>query len=279
MDVPDIVIPSRARTERVTVPSLRQLKETGEKIVFVTAYDFPSARLADRAGVDAILVGDSVMLALGYDTTVPVTMEDMLHHTKAARRGVRRALLVADMPFGTYQTNSDDAMRGAFRLLKEGGAQAVKIEGGAHMVSTVRRMTESGIPVMGHLGLTPQSVNVFGGHRVQGRDRTSADQIREDALALQQAGAFAIVLETIPAELAATISRDLSIPTVGIGAGPDCDGQVQVWYDILGIYPGKGYKHVRQYAQAGELIENALRAYTDEVKQGSFPTEQNSFPS
>lgn len=267
---------ARPRPERVTVPSLRERKEQGTKIVFVTAYDYPSARLADRAGVDAILVGDSVMLALGLDNTVPITLEDILHHTRAARRGVRKALLVADMPFGTFQTGPEDAMRNAMRLLKEGGAQAVKLEGGMPVVETVRRLTQAGIPVMGHIGLTPQSVHLFGGHRVQGRDPDSAARILAEAHALEDAGAFAIVLETVPADLAERITREICIPTIGIGAGPDCDGQVQVWYDLLGIHPGRAYKHAKQYADLGALTEEALRTYADEVRQCRFPTKEHT---
>lgn len=264
------------RTKRITAPGLRELKRSGQKIVALTAYDYPSAYLAERAGVDIILVGDTVMLALGYDTTVPVTLDDIMHHLRAVRQGTKRALLVADMPFGTYQTNPEEAMRNAVRLLKEGGAQAVKLEGGAPLIATVQRLTDAGIPVMGHLGLTPQSVHQFGGHRVQGREPEQAERILADAKALEAAGAFAIVLETIPATLAEQVSSALTIPTIGIGAGAGCDGQIQVWYDILGIHPGKTYRHVKRYAEAGDLIENAIRAYADEVRQNRFPSKENS---
>lgn len=268
---------STERLERVTVPTLRQRKAMGQKIVMVTAYDYAAAKLADRAGVDVILVGDSLgQTVLGYDSTVPVTLEEMLHHTRACRRGLRYALLLADMPFGSYQASPEDAIRNATRLLKEGGAQAVKVEGGnKSMLETVRRLTDASIPVMGHLGLTPQSIHVFGGHRVQGRDSESARQILEEARALEEAGAFGIVLETIPAELAAEISAALSIPTIGIGAGPDCDGQVQVWHDIIGL-SSRTFHHAKRYVDVGSLIENALRDYAEEVRQSRFPTKEHS---
>jgi 3-methyl-2-oxobutanoate hydroxymethyltransferase len=265
------------RRERFTVPSLRERKSRGEKIVTLTAYDYPSARLAERAGVDVVLVGDTLgIMALGYDTTVPVTLEEMLHHVRAVRRALKRALLVADMPFGTYQTGPEEAIRNAVRLMKEGGAQAVKLEGGAPVVETVRRMTETGIPVMGHLGLMPQSVHLLGGYRAQGRLPEEAQRILADAQALAEAGAFGLVLETVPAQLAAQVTAAIPIPTIGIGAGPACDGQVQVWHDILGIYPGKDFRHVKRYANIGDLTENALRDYVDEVRQSRFPTKENS---
>ena len=269
--------PAPAR-ERITVPLLRERKRQGERIVTVTAYDYPSARLADRAGVDVVLVGDTVgIMALGYDTTVPVTLDDMLHHVRSVRRGLKWALLLADLPFGTYETGSDDAIRNSVRLMKEGGAQAVKIEGGAWLADIVRRMTNAGIPVVGHIGLMPQSVHLLGGHKAQGKDAQEAERILEDALALESAGAVAIVLEAIPATLAAQITGQLAVPTIGIGAGPRCDGQVQVWHDILGIPPGKPYRHVKRYASVGEVIESALRTYADEVRTGAFPTKENSF--
>jgi 3-methyl-2-oxobutanoate hydroxymethyltransferase len=265
------------RRERITVPTLRERKSRGEKIVTLTAYDYPSARLAERAGVDVVLVGDTLgIMALGYDTTVPVTLEEMLHHVRAVRRAVKHALLIADMPFGTYQTGPEEAIRNAMRLMKEGGAQAVKLEGGAPVVETVRRMTGAGIPVMGHLGLMPQSVHLLGGYKAQGRHPEEAQRILDDAKALDAAGAFGLVLETIPAELAAQITAAISLPTIGIGAGPFCDGQVQVWHDILGIYPGKDLRHVKRYARIGDLTEAALREYVAEVRQSRFPTKENS---
>ena len=275
-DVTSEKSPGAAR-ERITVPMLRERKIRGERIVCVTAYDFPAARLADRAGVDVVLVGDTVgIMALGFDTTLPVTLDDMLHHVRSVRRGLKWALLLADLPFGAYETGSDDAIRSSVRLMKEGGAQAVKLEGGAWLADTVRRMTNAGVPVIGHVGLMPQSVHLLGGHKTQGKDAIEAERIREDALALEAAGAIGIVLEAIPAALAARITSDLAIPTIGIGAGPDCDGQVQVWNDILGIPPGKSYRHVKRYASVGDVIESALRAYAGEVRGGAFPAKENS---
>jgi 3-methyl-2-oxobutanoate hydroxymethyltransferase len=263
---------------RKTTEDIRQMKERGEKIVMLTAYDYPSARLAEAAGVDTILVGDTLgMVVLGYDSTLPVTMEDMLHHTKAVVRGSERALVVADMPFMSYQTGLDDAMRNAGRFLQEAGAQAVKLEGGVHMAETVRRLVQVGIPVVGHIGLTPQSVNQVGGYKVQGRTPAAAERLIEDAVALQQAGAFAVVLETIPAPLGKAISERLRMPTIGIGAGAGCDGQVQVWHDLLGLYTAFVPKHAKQYAPVGELIEAAIGEYVAEVKGGAFPTDKESF--
>jgi 3-methyl-2-oxobutanoate hydroxymethyltransferase len=264
------------RAERVTLPALRQRKANDGKVVMVTAYDYPSARLADRAGVDMVLVGDSLgSVVLGYKTVVPVTMEEIIHHVRAVRRGLKHALLVADMPFGSYQASVEDAVRNATLLLKE-GAQAVKLEGGTPMAPTIRRLTDVGIPVMGHLGLTPQSINMFGGHRAQGREPAAAQQIREDARGLEAAGAFGLVLETIPAALAAQITAEVSILTIGIGAGPECDGQVQVWHDLLGLTTGRSLRHAKRYASLGETAEAALRDYAEEVRQGRFPTKEHS---
>jgi len=261
----------------VTVPDFIRFKTAGTRIVMVTAYDYPSALLADRAGIDCILVGDSVgTTVLGYENTVPVTLDEIIHHARAVRRGVQRALLVADLPFGTYQAEPAEALRSAVRLLKEAGVQAVKVEGGAPMVPTVRRLTESGIPTMAHLGLTPQSVHVFGGHKAQGKDAESAKKMIEDAVAMEQAGAFGIVLETIPAELACSITAAVKIPTIGIGAGVECDGQVQVWHDILGIIPGKPFRHTKRYAELGAQIEQALSAYASEVRGQEFPGREHS---
>lgn len=275
---PSVVLEKPEKRERVTVPGLRERKRNGEKIVMLTAYDYPSARMAERAGVDIVFVGDTLgIMALGYETTVPVTLEEMLHHVRAARRAVKRALLLADMPFGTYQTGPQDAIRNAARLLKEGGAQAVKLEGGLAVAETVHQMTAAGIPVVGHLGLTPQSIHIFGGNRAQGKEPEAARQLMEDAKALEAAGAFAIVLEAIPATLATRITAELTIPTIGIGAGAGCDGQVQVWNDILGLPPGKMYRHVKRYAEIGDIIEAAIRTYADEVRTSQFPTEEQSF--
>jgi 3-methyl-2-oxobutanoate hydroxymethyltransferase len=267
----------RKADRRMTVPEFRARKARGEKIVMVTVYDYPSALLADRAGVDCLLVGDSVATTVqGHSTTLPVTLDEMIYHVRMVRRGVDRALLLADLPFGSYQAGTDEAVRSAVRLLKEGGAEAVKLEGGAPMAPAVRRLTEIGIPVMGHLGLTPQSVNLLGGHRVQGRNSAAAERMLADAQALEEAGAFGLVLETIPAALAARITGAVTIPTIGIGAGPDCDGQVQVWHDLLGLFPGKTFRHAKRYADLGATAEAALRAYTDEVRQGAFPTKEQS---
>ena len=267
----------REDRKRITAPALSRMKEQGRKIVMVTAYDYPSAQMADRAEVDVTLVGDSVgMTELGYSDVLPVTLEDILHHTRAVRRGLKWALLIADLPFGSYQISLEEAARSAVRLLKEGGAQAVKLEGGAHAAPLVRKLTESGIPVMAHIGLTPQSVNLFGGYFPQGLSSASADTLRKDALLLQEAGAFGIVLETIPAELAEQITNSLIIPTIGIGSGPHCDGQVQVWHDLLGITTGRPYRHVKRYANLAVNIESALREYADEVRSNRFPTKDHS---
>jgi len=262
-------------TARVTVSSFAASKESGTPIVMVTAYDAPGARLADEAGVDAILVGDSLgMTVLGYDTTLPVTMDDMVRHTAAVSRATSRAMVVADMPFGSYQASSDDAVTNAVRLLAEGGAAAVKLEGGVAVAPLVDRLVSAGIPVMGHIGLTPQSVHAFGGYRVQGRDTDAALALAGDALALEEAGAFAIVLELVPAELAAIITEELDIPTIGIGAGGFCDGQVQVFHDLLGLGT-YAPRHARRYVDAGAAIKDALGAYAADVRTGAFPSEEH----
>lgn len=263
---------------RITVEEIKAKKQRGERLVMLTAYDYPSARLAEEAGVDMILVGDTLgMVVLGYDSTIPVTMEDMIHHTKAVVRGSERAMVIGDMPFMSFQTGVDDAMRNAGRFLKEAGCQAVKLEGGVHMAETVRRLVQVGIPVVGHIGLTPQSVNQLSGFKVQGRTPEAAERLMEDAIALQQAGAFAIVLELIPAPLAKLISQRLRVPTIGIGAGPGCDGQVQVWHDILGLYSSFVPRHAKQYAQIGDAIRDAISRYVAEVRSGEFPTQKESF--
>ena len=263
---------------RLTVDDIKAMKQRGERVVMLTAYDYPSARLAEEAGVDMILVGDTLgMVVLGYDSTIPVTMEDMIHHTKAAVRGSERALVVGDMPFMSFQTGVEDAMRNAGRFLKETGCQAVKLEGGVHMAETVRRLVQIGIPVVGHIGLTPQSVNQLSGFKVQGRTPEAAERLMDDAVALQQAGAFCVVLELIPAPLAKLISRRLRVPTIGIGAGAGCDGQVQVWHDILALYSQFVPKHAKQFAQIGDAIKTAIGEYVNEVRSGEFPTPKESF--
>ncbi len=262
---------------RTRVRQFKDMKQRRERITAVTAYDYTMARLADKVGIPLLLVGDSLgNVVLGYKTTVRVTMDEMLHHTKAVVRGATHALVVADMPFMSYQVSTEEALRNAGRLVQEGGAQAVKLEGGARSAETVRRIVEAGIPVMGHIGLTPQSEHALGGFRVQGRDLAGALSLIHDAVALEDAGAFAVVLETIPSELARIITERLTIPTIGIGAGPDCDGEIQVIYEILGLTP-RAHKHSAIYANLGEAITQALAAYHREVQEHRFPTEDQSF--
>ena len=263
---------------RVTVREIADLKARGEKIPMVTAYDYPTAKLADGAGIPLILVGDSLgMVMLGHESTIPVTMEDIIHHTKAVVRGVNRSMVVSDLPFMSYQIDAAEAMRNAGRLVQEGGAHSVKLEGGVRVAETVARIVESGVPVMGHIGLTPQSVNGFGGYRVRGKDIEEAAQLIRDAVSLEEAGAFAVVLELLPTSLASAISRRLTIPTIGIGAGPHCDGQVQVLHDMLGLFTDFIPKHTRQYAKLAATISDALRSYVSDVQEGTFPGEKESF--
>ena len=262
---------------RIAVHELRAMKERGEKIAMLTAYDYPTAKILDAAGVPVILVGDSLgMVVLGYASTIPVTMEEMLHHTKAVVRGTERAIVVGDMPFMSYQTSVEDALRNAGRFLQEAGATAVKLEGGAPMAETVRRLVAIGIPVMGHLGLTPQSLHQLGGYKVQGKTPAAAVKLLDDAVALQEAGVFAIVLEGIPAPLGKLVTEKLAVPTIGIGAGPHCDGQVQVIHDLLGLCTGFVPKHAKQYAHLSEEIRDAVARYIEEVKSGGFPTARES---
>ena len=253
------------------------MKQDGHRITVLTAYDYPFARLVDGGGVDIILVGDSAgVVVAGHDTTLPVTMDDMLYHVKAVRRAEPKALVVADMPFMSCQTGTEDACRNCGRMIKEGGAEAVKIEGGMNMAHVIRAVSSIDIPVMAHIGLTPQSVHRMGGYKVQGR-KEQAERILEDAVAVQSAGAFAVVLEGIPAKLAAKISAELTIPTIGIGAGPACDGQVLVIHDILGLCEKYSPKFVKRYASLAPLISEAVKNYVDEVRAGEFPTEAHSF--
>ena len=253
------------------------MKAKKEKIVMLTAYDYSTAKLVDEAGIPLILVGDSLgMVMLGYDSTIPVTMDEMIHHTKAVVRGSKQALIIGDMPFMTYHTTTADALRNAARFMQEGGAQAVKLEGGVTAADTVKRIVECGIPVMGHIGLTPQSVHQLGGHRVQGKTPEAAERLLQDAQALEQAGAFAIVLELVPAPLSKLITQKIGIPTIGIGAGPDCDGQVQVISDLLGMFSDFVPKHAKQYAKLAGEIKTALADYVNEVKAGKFPTAEHS---
>ena len=263
---------------RVTTTQLVKKKSRAEKIVMVTAYDYPTACLVDEARVDVVLVGDSLgMVVLGYDTTLPVTLDDMIHHTKAVVRGVKRALVAVDMPFLTFQTGPADALRNAGRILQETGAAAVKLEGGVDVCPQVRALVSAGIPVIGHLGLTPQSIHAFGGYKLQGRDEEAAQRILSDAQALEHSGAFSIVLECIPEDLAAKITATVSIPTVGIGAGVHCDGQVLVLHDLLGIAGNVQPRFVKQYAQVGTIIREAVQEYAREVREGKFPGPEHSF--
>ena len=262
----------------ITVRDVRAFKERGEKFVMLTAYDAFSAQLLDEEGIPLILVGDTLgMVMLGYDSTVPVTMEDMLHHTKAVRRGAKGAMVVGDMPFMSYQASVPEGVHNAGRFLKEAGANAVKLEGGEPVLDLVSRLTSIGIPVMGHLGLTPQSVNALGGYRVQGRGDEQAHRILEDAKSLEAAGIFSLVLEAVPSGLAKAVTQSLSVPTIGIGAGPHCDGQVLVWHDFLGITPYKTAKFVKKYGSLGDDIRRAARAFKDEVAGGEFPDEGYSY--
>ena len=244
----------------------------------LTAYDFPMAKLVDAAGIDAILVGDSLgNVVLGYGSTIPVTMDDMVHHVKAAARGVARAMVVGDMPFLSYHLSREESVRNAGRLLQEGGAQAVKLEGGAEVAGAIRAMVNAGIPVMGHLGLTPQSVHQIGGYKVQGKDEAAARKLIEDALAIQEAGVFSIVLECVPTPLAKLITEKLDVPTIGIGAGPHCNGQVLVTHDMLGLYGGVSPKFAKRYVQLSDQIMEALKGYKDEVENLTFPGPEHGF--
>jgi 3-methyl-2-oxobutanoate hydroxymethyltransferase len=264
---------------RTTINQVKAMKQKGEKIVVLTAYDYMTAKIVDEAGVPLILVGDSLgMVILGYDSTIPVTMDDMIHHTKAVVRGSKNAMVIGDMPFMSYHISSEQALTNAARFIQEGGAQAVKVEGGVNVADKIKRIVDCGIPVMSHIGLTPQSINQLGGHKIQGKDLETAKKLLEDAKAIEQAGAFAVVLETVPAALAAYISQSISIPTIGIGAGAGCDGQVQVVSDILGLFTDFVPKHTKQYAKIAETMSEAVSKYCEEVKSGAFPTEAQSFP-
>ena len=277
----------RAGNGKTTVPDILRRKSTSadsqtsqQKITCLTAYDYPTARILDEAGVDILLVGDSLgMVVLGYENTLPVTFDEMLHHLRAVRRGTRHALLVVDMPFGSFHVSPDDTVRQALRLVKEGGAEAVKIEGGERRMELIARLVEAEIPVMAHIGLTPQSVLELGGFRVQGKTAAAAEKLLRDARAVEAAGAFSVVLESVPCELAARITSELRIPTIGIGAGPDCDGQVLVFHDLVGLSLNGAPKFTRQYVNIGDLISRAARAYCDDVRGGQFPSDAESFHS
>ncbi len=269
---------SNGRPAKVTVPSLQQKKLLHQPISAVTAYDYASARIIDEAGLDLILVGDSLAMVMqGQPNTLAITLDEMLLYTRGVRRAVQRALLVADMPYGSYQVDDREGVANALRFVKEAGAEAVKIEGGANRATLVRRLTDAEIPVMAHIGLTPQSVHRMGGYRVQGKTLEAIDQLRQDALALQQAGCFAIVLEGMPRELATILTAELDIPTIGIGAGPDCDGQILVLHDMLTLTFSPPAKFVRRYADVGAAIRHAVDAYKSDVEARTFPTEQESY--
>ena len=279
--VPDITrrktsIPPSSNRSSDPVPL--QSDSDRRKIVCLTAYDYPTARLMDEAGVDVVLVGDSLgMVVLGYENTLPLTVEEMLHHTRAVRRGVRRALLVADMPYGSFHADRNEAVRNAVRFIKGAGAEAVKIEGGERRMELIAQLVEAEIPVMGHIGLTPQSTHAFGGFRVQGKTVEAAEQVLRDARAVEAAGAFSIVLESIPRELAARVTSELRIPTIGIGAGPECDGQILVLHDMIGLSLGHAPKFARRYTNVGEAISHAVTAYAEDVREGRFPADEESY--
>jgi len=264
--------------KKVTTATIRQMKEKGEPVIMLTAYDYAWAKMFDKAGVEMLLVGDSLgNVVLGYDSTLPVTMEDMIHHTKAVCRGTQQAMVVVDMPFMSYQISVEDALRNAGRLMKESGAQAVKLEGGAEMAETVRAIVTAGIPVVGHLGLTPQSVHQLGGFKVQGKEEAAAKKLMQDAEIIAEAGAFAVVLECVPAALAELISKKLNIPTIGIGAGAGCDGQVLVYQDMLGLFDGFTPKFVKKYKNLHDDVIEGVQSYISEVKSRQFPSEEYTF--
>jgi len=270
--------PKPEAVSKITVPLVLDRKLRGEKITCLTAYDYPTARLVDAAGIDMILVGDSLaQVVLGYDSTIPVTVDEMLHHLRAVRRATRRALLIADLPYGAYHLSEEEGLRAGIRFLKEGGAEAVKLEGGKKRMGLIRHLVDADIPVMGHIGLTPQSIHSFGGYRVQGKTLESATELLADAQAVEDAGAFAVVLEAIPRELAAIITRRLRIPTIGIGAGPECDGQVLVLHDLLGLSAQPPAKFVRQYADLARAMQEAIARFHDDVLAGRFPADRESY--
>jgi 3-methyl-2-oxobutanoate hydroxymethyltransferase len=270
---------TRPRTaSKLPLPELLDMKRRGDKIVMVTAYDAPGARLADAAGIDLILVGDTAaMVVLGHESTVPVTLDEMLFLTRSVVRAARRPLIIGDMPFGTYEASDEEAVHNAVRFVKEGGADVVKLEGAGPSLSRVRAITAAGIGVMGHVGLTPQSATVLGGFKAQGRTAEQARRLYEDALALEAAGCFAVVLEAVPAPVAARITEALSVPTIGIGAGAGCDGQVLVYHDLLGLYEGRAPRFVKRYADVGGEIRGALERYAADVRGGRFPDEQHTY--
>jgi 3-methyl-2-oxobutanoate hydroxymethyltransferase len=272
-------VTSRPQTAgKLPLTDLADMKRRRERIVMVTAYDYPSGRLADAAGVDIVLVGDSAaMTVLGHESTTPATMEEMLMLTRAAARGAKRPLVVADMPFGSFQVSDEEAVQNAVRFVKEAGADAVKLEGAGPTVSRVLALVGAGIPVMGHVGLTPQSATMLGGFRAQGRTAAKAKELLEDARTLERAGCFAVVLEAVPAPVAARITEELTVPTLGIGSGRDCDGQVLVYHDLLGLYPGKSPRFVKRYAELAPVIEDALERFAADIRSGAFPGEEHTY--
>ncbi len=270
--------PATPAPGRLPITELADMKARRQPIVMVTAYDAPGGRLADEAGADLVLVGDSAaMTVLGYDSTVPATIEEMLILTGAVARGSRRPLVIADMPFGTFQVSDEETVRNAIRFVKEAGADAVKLEGAGPMLSRVRAIVGAGIPVMGHIGLTPQSATMLGGYKAQGRSAEKALALLAEARALEAAGCFSVVLEAVPARVAARVSAELTIPTIGIGAGADCDGQVLVWHDLLGLYDGRAARFVKRYADVADVIRTALEAYASDVRERRFPEEQHTY--
>jgi 3-methyl-2-oxobutanoate hydroxymethyltransferase len=270
--------PSGEPRQKITVATLKEKKLRGEPITCLTAYDYATARLVDEAALDIVLVGDSLaQTMLGYENTLAVTLEEMLHHTRAVRRGVKHAFLVADMPFGSFHVTADDALRNATRFVKEGGAEAVKMEGGKKRAELIRRVIDAEIPVAGHIGLTPQSVNLMGGYKVQGKTLTAIEELMHDAIALDRAGVACIYLEGIPREVAAMITAEVAAPTIGIGAGPECDGQVLVFHDIVNLNFGPPAKFVRQYGDAAKLIRNAVEAFRNDVLSRHYPSDDESY--
>ena len=264
--------------QKITAKTFQEKKLKGEKILMLTCYDYPTALIVDKTEIDSVLVGDSLgMVMLGYETTIPVTIEEIIHHAKAVSRGIKRAFVIADMPMGTYHVCIEDGIRNAIRLVKEASVEAVKIEGGKKRSLLVKKIVEAEIPVMGHIGLTPQSIHMIGGYKVQGKEKKSAEEIIEDALSLERAGAFAIVLECIPMNLAKEITAKLSIPTIGIGSGPYCDGQILVLHDMLGMWGKNNYKFVKKYANIYNIMLRAIKRYCKEVREGLFPSEKHSF--
>jgi 3-methyl-2-oxobutanoate hydroxymethyltransferase len=263
---------------RTTILQIKEMKQKGKRIPMLTAYDYATAKLIDGVGIPLILVGDSLgMVVLGYESTIPVTMDEMLHHTKAVVRGTEQSLIIGDMPFMTYHASVSEALHNAARFIQEGGAQAVKLEGGESMAETVRRIVDCGIPVMGHIGLTPQSVHQLGGFKVQGKTQEAAMRLVKDACALEEAGVFSMVLEAVPTPLAKLITKKVAVPTIGIGAGPYCDGQVQVVSDLLGLFTDFVPKHAKQYARLSDIIKQAVGDYISEVQAGTFPTDKQSY--